>query len=102
MTSSAASPRTAARCLAGVRQAEWVAWANKAAGTQVNEHLGWGLAGWKFWFQDRAFYKLLMDGIYTPFIWRVFDGKRKKWDGAKAEIEKVNAYVEAAKKKKTE
>ncbi|UPK97593.1 hypothetical protein LCI18_008528 [Fusarium solani-melongenae] len=82
-----------------VRQHEWIAWANKAAGTQVNEHLGWGLTGWKFWFQDRTFYTMLMDGIYTPFLWRVFDGKRKKWDGARAEIEKVNAYVEVAKKK---
>lgn len=76
-----------------VRQAEWVSWANEAAGAGVNEHLGWGLKGWQFWFQDRAFYKLLMDGIYTPFIWRVFNGKRKAWDGARAEIEKINAEV---------
>ncbi|KAH7157356.1 flavin monooxygenase-like protein [Dactylonectria estremocensis] len=81
-----------------VRQAEWVSWANEAAGAGVNEHLGWGLEGWKFWFQDRAFYKLLMDGIYTPFIWRVFAGKRKSWDGARAEIERIN--VEAAERNK--
>lgn len=83
-----------------VRQGEWVAWANEAAGAGVNEHLGWGLTGWKFWFQDRAFYKLLMDGIYTPFIWRVFAGKRKTWEGARAEIERVNAQVEERNKQK--
>jgi dimethylaniline monooxygenase (N-oxide forming) len=38
-----------------------------------------------------------MDGIYTPSIWRIFDGKRKKWDGAREAIEKVNAELEAAK-----
>ncbi|KAM5366863.1 hypothetical protein ACJZ2D_010315 [Fusarium nematophilum] len=83
-----------------VRQAEWVAWANKAAGARVNEHLGWGLTGWRFWFSDRAFYKMLMDGIHTPFIWRVFAGRRKRWDGARAEIEKVNTYVEETKRNK--
>lgn len=83
-----------------VRQGEWVSWANDAAGTGVNERLGWGWAGWKFWFQDRAFCKLLMDGIYTPFMFRVFDGKRKTWDGAKAEIERVNQSVAEMKKRK--
>jgi dimethylaniline monooxygenase (N-oxide forming) len=84
-----------------VHQGEWVAWANEAAGTGVNEHLGWGMAGWKFYFQDRALYKLLMDGIYVPAIWRVFDGdKRKKWEGARAEIEKVNAEVEERNRRK--
>jgi len=40
-----------------------------------------------------------MDGIFTPFVWRVFDGegKRKKWDGAREAIEKVNAELAAAK-----
>ncbi|KAF4961788.1 hypothetical protein FSARC_10084 [Fusarium sarcochroum] len=80
-----------------LRQADWLTWVNKAAGTQVYEHLGWGWKAWKFWYQDRAFYKMLMDGIYTPFMWRVFDGRRKKWDGARAAIEKVNAEVAAAK-----
>ncbi|KAK7416725.1 hypothetical protein QQX98_005051 [Neonectria punicea] len=83
-----------------VRQGEWVVWANAAAGAGVNEHLGWGLTGWRFWFRDRAFYKTLMDGIYTPFIWRVFPGKRRAWEGARAEIERVNAQVEERKKQK--
>ncbi|KAF9776439.1 hypothetical protein IL306_005374 [Fusarium sp. DS 682] len=82
-----------------LRQADWLSWANKAAGAQVYEHLGWGLKGWKLWWSDRALYKMLMDGVFTPFVWRVFDGegKRKKWDGAREAIEKVNAELAAAK-----
>jgi len=82
-----------------LRQSDWLAWADKAAGSQVYEHLGWGLKGWKLWWNDRALYRMLMDGIFTPFVWRVFDGegKRKKWDGAREAIEKVNAELAAAK-----
>ena len=83
-----------------VRQGEWVVWANATAWTGVDEYLGWGLKAWKFWLQDRAFYRLLMDGVHTPFSWRVFDGKRKKWDGARAEIERVNRSVEEMKRNK--
>ncbi|KAF4439181.1 flavin depend monooxygenase that catalyses the oxidation of rubrofusarin to 9-hydroxyrubrofusarin [Fusarium austroafricanum] len=36
-----------------VRQSEWLAWANKVVGAQVYEHLGWGLKGWKFWWNDQ-------------------------------------------------
>lgn len=78
-----------------VRQGEWVAWANEAAGAGVNEHLGWGWVGWRFWWRDRALCRLLMDGIYVPAIWRVFEGgKRKRWEEARGEIEKVNRQVE--------
>ncbi|CZR42675.1 flavin depend monooxygenase that catalyses the oxidation of rubrofusarin to 9-hydroxyrubrofusarin [Fusarium proliferatum ET1] len=82
-----------------LRQSDWLAWADKAAGSHVYEHLGWGLKGWKLWWNDRALYRMLMDGIFTPFVWRVFDGegKRKKWDGAREAIEKVNAELAAAK-----
>ncbi|KAH8678165.1 flavin monooxygenase-like protein [Xylariales sp. PMI_506] len=82
-----------------VRQHEWVAWADAAAGTGVGEHLGWGLGGWKFWLADRGFSRLLLGGIYSPHIFRVFDGKRKKWDGARAEIIRVNELVAQKKTK---
>jgi dimethylaniline monooxygenase (N-oxide forming) len=38
---------------------------------------------------------MLMDGIYSPHVYRLFDsnGKRKKWDGAREAIEKVNEDV---------
>ena len=70
-------------------------WLNAAAGNAVNEKLGWGIEGWKFWWNDRALYKLVMDGIDTPFLYRLFEGRkgkgtRKPWEGARAAIEKVN------------
>jgi dimethylaniline monooxygenase (N-oxide forming) / hypotaurine monooxygenase len=73
-----------------VRQAGWFAWADEAAGARVGEHLGWGVEGWKFWLSDRRFCGMLMDGIYTPYVWRLFEGKRKRWEGARVEIEKLN------------
>lgn len=74
-----------------VREGEWMAWANAAAGTGVDEYLGWGWKGWMFWLREGSLYKLLMDGVYSPHIYRVFEGgKRKAWDGALAEIERVN------------
>ena len=82
-----------------VKQHEWVPWVNEAAGTGVDAYLGWGWKAWKFWLIDHAFAKLLLGGIYTPHLFRVFDGKRKKWDGARAEIERVNRLVSAQGKK---
>ena len=74
-------------------------WLNDAAGNRVNEMLGWGREGWKFWWNDRKLYKLLVDGIDTPFLYRVFEGRkgidgeergRKKWEGARGVIFRVN------------
>ncbi|KAJ3958699.1 hypothetical protein N0V92_004689 [Colletotrichum tropicale] len=69
---------------------EWTIWADRTAGTGVDEYLGWGWKGWKFWLQEPRFCSMLMGGIYSPHIYRYFDGKRKKWDGARAEIERLN------------
>ncbi|KAM3469874.1 hypothetical protein MY5147_006753 [Beauveria neobassiana] len=74
-----------------VRQSAWEPWAQATAGTGLAENLGWGWKGWVFWWRNRAYYKLLVDGIYSPFLLRVFDsGKRKKWDSAREAIEKLN------------
>lgn len=73
-----------------VKAGDWMRWANDAAGTGVNELLGYGLKGWSFWLTNRRLCNLLMGGIYSPHIYRVFEGKRRKWDGATAEIERVN------------
>ncbi|KAF4431095.1 Monooxygenase aurF [Colletotrichum fructicola] len=68
---------------------QWADWANQTAGTGVNEYLGWGWKGWKFWFQEPRFCSVLMGGVYSPHIYRVFDGKRKRWGGARTEIERL-------------
>lgn len=75
---------------AWVKQGIWEPWAHEMAGTGIAENLGWGWKSWSFWWNNRQFYKLLMSGIYSPFLFRVFDGKRKKWDGAKEAIERLN------------
>lgn len=85
-----------------VRHGDWLAWADKTAGTGLSERLGWGVAGWRFWYQERELYKMLMDGIASPHIYRLFDGKRKKWDGAEEELVKVNRRVSEAQKKKAD
>ncbi|KAJ6264082.1 hypothetical protein Dda_0223 [Drechslerella dactyloides] len=70
---------------------------NDAAGNGVNESLGWGWTGWKFWLRDPRLYYLIMDGVDTSFIQRVFDGKaergRKKWDGARDAILRANGKL---------
>ncbi|KKY14082.1 putative dimethylaniline monooxygenase 2 [Phaeomoniella chlamydospora] len=74
-------------------------WLNAAAGNGLNEMLGWtSKKAWSFWWRDRKLYNLLMDGIDTPYIYRLFDGERgeksrKKWDGARDAIFKTNGLV---------
>lgn len=85
-----------------VRQGPWQAWVNDAAGTGLGGKLGWGVEGWLFWFRERKLYGLLMDGVFTPHVYRLFAGtKRKAWEGARAEIERVNELALEAKKAKT-
>jgi dimethylaniline monooxygenase (N-oxide forming) / hypotaurine monooxygenase len=72
-------------------------WLNQTAGTGLVEKVGgWGWEGWKFWWNDRKLYSLLMDGVDTPAVYRLFDvGRgRKAWAGARAQIEKTNREVE--------
>lgn len=72
-------------------------WLNRTAGTGVVERLGgWGWAGWRFWWQEGKLYKLLMDGIDCPAVYRLFDDGygRKPWAGARAHIDKINKEVE--------
>ncbi|KAH7086264.1 dimethylaniline monooxygenase 2 [Paraphoma chrysanthemicola] len=84
-----------------VEAGNWTRTMNDLGGTGVNEFLGYGWKGWWFWARNMRFCHLLMDGIWTPHIFRVFDGKRKKWEGAKEAIETVNAVIAKRKKAKT-
>lgn len=70
---------------------EWFKWADEVAGLGIAKRVGYGLQGWKFWLTDRKMCKLLMDGLLSPHLFRLFDeGKRKPWEGARAEIIRVN------------
>ncbi|KAK7210373.1 hypothetical protein V2G26_017551 [Clonostachys chloroleuca] len=76
---------------ASVPQMEWTRWADKTAGTGVLDRLGWGWKGWVFWWTERKFWRILMDGLLTSACWRIFDeGKRKPWVGARAEVLRLN------------
>ena len=70
---------------------DWFKWADKAAGLGVVDRIGYGPKGWSFWWNDRPLCRLVMDGLISPHIMRLFDErKRKPWDGAREELEKVN------------
>ncbi|KAK9319791.1 flavin monooxygenase-like protein [Lipomyces orientalis] len=73
-----------------VPEGPWLHWLHKAAGTGVNEKLGYGLQGWLFWFRHPRFCNLLMGGLASVHTFRLFDGRRKKWQGAKEAILRAN------------
>ena len=76
---------------ASVHQREWLVWADETAGMGVEEHLGWGWTGWAFWWRDHELWKMLMDGVLASASWRVLEGKRRSWPGARAELERLNS-----------
>lgn len=65
-------------------------WLNDVIGNEMNENLGWGVQGWKFWWNEYRLWKVIVDGVDTPYVYRLFDGRRKKWDGAKEAIYRQN------------
>lgn len=80
----------------GAESASFEKWLNEAAGNRVNEMTGWGWSGWKFWWSDHKLYSLVMDGVSTPFVYRLFEGKeggRKVYPGARAAIYKANGLT---------
>ncbi|KAF4998959.1 hypothetical protein FGRMN_2758 [Fusarium graminum] len=79
--------------LSMVKQYEFQPWMHEKAGTGM-ENLGWGLAGWKFWWKDRKMYNLMNNGVETAHMFRYFEtGKRTTWEGARDEIIRQNEIV---------
>lgn len=77
-----------------VKQYEFQPWMHRQAGTGM-ENLGWGWAGWRFWWRDREMYNLMNHGVETAHMFRYFEtGKRKTWEGARSEIIHQNKMVE--------
>lgn len=73
----------------------WMRAMNELGGTGVNEHLGYGRKAWWFWMRNMKFCNLLVGGIWSPCIYRVFDGEKgKSWAGAREAVEHVNAQVQ--------
>ncbi|KAH7559856.1 dimethylaniline monooxygenase 2 [Bipolaris maydis] len=85
-----------AHCNMGV----WIRAMDRLAGTGVNEYLGYGPKGLGFRLKEPKYSSLLTGGIWSPHIHRVFDGKRKRWDGAKETIIQTNKRVRESKRTK--
>jgi dimethylaniline monooxygenase (N-oxide forming) len=75
-----------------VKPCPWMQWVNGTAGTGMNDYLGYGVQGWKYWFFNGRVCGVLMTGPLSPHIYRLFDGKRKVWKGARAAI--MELYIE--------
>ena len=80
----------------------WMRWIEEVTDTRVDEHLTYfSPTAWKFWWQDRALCGLLLDGIYSPHVFRLFPSrKRKTWPGAREAIERVNREAREQKVKR--
>jgi dimethylaniline monooxygenase (N-oxide forming) len=80
-----------------VNEGSWRKFIHDAAGTGVNEYLGFGWQGWSYWLRERKFCGLLMTGVDGPHVYRLFpsrEGGPKRWKGAREAIEKVNLEVD--------
>ncbi|KAF2488672.1 FAD/NAD(P)-binding domain-containing protein [Lophium mytilinum] len=77
-----------------VQEGKWRAWLHAAAGTGVNENLGYGWKGWWFWVWQPRWCSLLMGGIDSPYIARLFERRRRKWEGAGRAIVEANEDLE--------
>ena len=75
------------------QEESWLRTMNDLAGTGCSEKLGFGIQGWKWWVSEPAFANLVMAGVENPSALRIFDGKRKKWEGAREAIEEVDRQV---------
>ncbi|OAQ98354.1 hypothetical protein LLEC1_04968 [Akanthomyces lecanii] len=83
---------------ATVNMHAWLVWADETAGMGVERHVGrWcGWASWVFWWRERRLYRMIDRGVLTSAVWRLFPGeKRKAWDGARAEVLRLNEKHEA-------
>ncbi|ETI19410.1 hypothetical protein G647_09243 [Cladophialophora carrionii CBS 160.54] len=90
-----------------VRSGQWLPWVTDKGGCNIDNHLGYFTAdSWNLWWHDRRFYNLLVHGIYSPHFYRLFEssrpGGRKKWDGAREAIVRVNDEVRARLEKRRE
>ena len=70
---------------------EWFEWCDETAGLGLVKRVGYGFEGWKFWWRDRKLCSLVMNGLMSPHLFRLFDeGKREPWDGARRAVETAN------------
>ena len=67
-------------------------WMDTCAGLGIRHHFGWlsrwvNRKAWQLWWNDRKLYDIILTGLTSPAIFRLFDdGKRKAWRGAREQI----------------
>ncbi|KAK5952846.1 hypothetical protein OHC33_005965 [Knufia fluminis] len=78
-----------------VRNGPWLSWVDEVAGLDMSRHLSY-LSGdaWRFWWEDRKLCGLVLGGIFSPHMYRLFEsGRRRRWEGARSAVFKVNEDV---------
>ena len=83
-------------------ESSWRAFLHDAAGTRVEEHLGYRCEGWRYWVTNYRFCSLIMSNADSPHLYRLFPTRKggpKRWSGAKEAIEVAYAEVDRYKKK---
>jgi dimethylaniline monooxygenase (N-oxide forming) len=73
-----------------VKEGSWLEFLDTAAGMGINENLGYGWKAWKFWWKERGLCDLIMVGVNLPYVYRLFEGRRKRWEGAREAIVRIN------------
>ena len=51
-----------------MNSAKFERWLNQVCGNGLDRKLGWGIEGWKFWWQERELWEMLMYGVDTAFV----------------------------------
>ena len=87
-----------------VRNGPWLVWVDEVSGTDVARNTSYSsIDAWRFWWRDRKLCGLLLGGIFSPHMYRLFEsGRRKRWDGAENAIKKVNEDVKESQRRKME
>ncbi|KAK0103406.1 hypothetical protein ONS95_005431 [Cadophora gregata] len=87
---------------------EHLKWVDEAAGTGIYRNLGmaWGnWRAWKLWWEDRELYGLVMGGVFTSFVWRLFEGGKRRameWGECRAAILRQNELAEEGRRRRLE
>ncbi|PVH84201.1 flavin-containing monooxygenase-like protein [Cadophora sp. DSE1049] len=82
-------------------------WVDDAAGTGIYRNLGMGMGwgnwgAWRLWWSDRELYGVVMGGVFTPFVWRLFEGGKRRameWGECRAAILRQNELAGEGKRR---
>jgi dimethylaniline monooxygenase (N-oxide forming) len=73
-----------------VMEGPWLEFLDTTAGMGINENLGYGWKAWKFWWKEREPCDFIMARVSLPYVIRIFEGRRKRWEGARETMVRIN------------